>query len=97
MIKVYDSNNTPDLREKFVKAVTTVFMIGSNFLDFIEDEEYSNTYDCFSTSDDECYIINRETGEYINWYKFTHVGRDIHTTVEPDNLTEFLRRFLCDY
>ena len=81
-------------RETFNDAVTKVFKSGIAFLDFIEHEEYDvSSYDCFVAYDDECYIINRNTGEYINWYKFTHLGRDIHSTVNPDNFEEFLQKF----
>lgn len=79
-------------RQEFIDAVEEVFPM-DNIFDFIENEDYSNNYDCFITDSDECYIINRSTGEYINWYKFTHVGRDIHSTVSPDKFVEFLTKF----
>ena len=80
-------------RDAFVEAVKKVFTDTDAFLDFIENVDYSNNYDCFETGTDECYIINRNTGEYINWYKFTHIGRDIHSTVNPDKFEEFLQKF----
>lgn len=81
-------------REAFIDAVTKVFKSSIAFLDFIEHKEYDlSSYDCFVAYDDECYIINRDTGEYINWYKFPHLGRDIHSTVNPDNFEEFLQKF----
>lgn len=80
-------------RQEFINAVIRVFGDDGTFLDFIEDEDYSlSHYDCFATNE-ECYIINRSTGEYINWYKFTHLGRDIHSTVCPDKFDEFLTKF----
>ena len=80
-------------RDEFINAVTKVFKSCDVFFDFIEDEDYSNRYDCFVSGSDECYIINRSTGEYINWYKFTHLGRDIHSTVSPDKFVDFLTKF----
>lgn len=80
-------------RDEFVHAVIRVFGDDGIFLEFIEDEDYSPShYDCFATNE-ECYIINRCTGEYINWYKFTHIGRDIHSTVSPDKFEKFLQKF----
>lgn len=80
-------------RNEFLDAITKVFNDTTTFLDFIENEEYSNNYDYFISCSDECYIINRSTGEYINWYKFNHLGRDIHTTVKPYQIKDFLQEF----
>lgn len=91
MIKVYT-----DCRQQFIDAAIKVFGIDSSFFDQIDDEEYSDKYDVFNPSDGECYIINRETGEYINWYKFTHLGRDIHSTCPPERFEKFLREFKGD-
>ena len=94
MNKVYTSANVGDLRERLVNAVTEVFGDSEKFLDYIEDEKYiSSFYDVFYSGSGECYIINRSTGEYINWYKFTHIGRDIHSTVAPDDFIKFLSDF----
>lgn len=96
--KVYTNANVGDLRERFVNAVTEVFGDSEKFLDYIENEEYSQSfYDVFYSGSGECYIINRSTGEYINWYKFTNIGRDIHSTVAPDDFVKFLSDFgLCE-
>lgn len=87
-----------DCRKQFEDAVIKVFGETDNFLDFIENEEYSDLYNVFippflTANDDECYIINRGTGEYINWYKYTHIGRDIHSTVNPNDFVTFLEEF----
>lgn len=80
-------------RSEFIDAVRKVFGDTDNFLDYIENEMYSNNYDCFVAYSDEIYIINRSTGEYINWYKFNHLGRDIHSTVKPYQFKDFLQEF----
>ncbi len=90
---VYTQENTPGLRDKFADGVTTVFFHINCFLDFIEDGEYSSRYDAFLNYSDESYIIDRETGKYINWYKGDHIGRDIHMNIEPDKIVNFLRDF----
>lgn len=96
---IFNYTNCKDLRDLFCDAVTKVFGNSSAFIDFIENEKYSAKYDCFLDYDGENYIINRETGEYINWYKLTHVGRSISISTElpytdiqawiEDYLTEF--------
>lgn len=94
--RVYTLENTPDLRDKFADDAIAVFSSAEAFLDFIEDRKYSSRYDAFLDYNSETYIIDRETGKYINWYKASHIGRDIHTNVEPDKIAEFLREFKED-
>ena len=92
--KVYTAAGIGDLRERLVNAIVEVFGDSEKFLDYIENEEYPQSfYDVFYSGSGECYIINRSTGEYINWYKFTHIGRDIHSTVTPDDFVKFLSDF----
>lgn len=87
-IEVFTGN-----REQFVDAVKKVFGSADNFFDFIENDEYSDLYDVFYPDNGECYIINRGTGKYINWYKYVHIGRDIHSTVSPSEFVTFLGAF----
>lgn len=82
-----------DCRKQFEDAVKKVFGEADDFFDFIENDEYSDLYDVFYPENDECYIINRGTGEYINWYKYVHIGRDIHSTVNPNDFVTFLEEF----
>lgn len=82
-----------DCRKQFEDAVKKVFGSADDFFDFIEGDEYSDLYDVFYPDNDECYIINRRTGEYINWYKYTHIGRDIHSTVNQHDFVTFLKEF----
>lgn len=67
-----------NLRSLFCDAVTKVFGDSMTFLDFLENDEYSIKYDCYLDYSGENYIINRETGEYVNWYKLGHIGRCIY-------------------
>lgn len=93
-LRVYSQEDIPDLRDIFVKACKKEFGAAERILDIIYKRKFDVlNYDCWLNSDDECYIINRNTGEYINWYKTYHLGRDIHTTVEPDKIEEFLHAF----
>lgn len=88
-----------DLRDLFCSAVTKIFGDSTTFLDFIEDDKYSIKYDCFLDSDGENYIINRETGEYINWYKFYHIGRCINISVFNmyENIPKWIEEFLVEF
>ena len=93
-IKVYTQNNKKTIREDFVNAVKKVFNNDVMFfLDYMENEELGVEYDVFCDYNNESYIINRSTGEYVNWYKLDHVGRCIHSTVHPDYFVEFLTEF----
>lgn len=97
MSKVYTQNDIQTLRDDFINAVEEVFGENSlSFLDVIENEEYRFDYDVFYDCNGENYIINRLTGEYINWYKFTHIGRSICTTISDpskDGFVKFLKEF----
>ncbi|MBO7716727.1 MAG: hypothetical protein J6S85_24385 [Methanobrevibacter sp.] len=97
---IFNQNNYSDLRDIFSDTVIKVFGSTPLFLDFLENEEYNNIkYDCFIESDGETYIINRETGEYINWYKCYHIGRDIHISILSDsvNVLEWFEEFLFKF
>lgn len=87
-----------NLRDIFCEAVIKVFGSATTFLDFLENEEYSVKYDCFLNGSGENYIINRETGEYINWYKLTHIGRCINiSTLSTCNIPKWIEKFLVDF
>ena len=87
---VYTQNDIPSLREDFCYAVSVLFN-ENDFLDFIENDGCTDgVFDFFISCDDECYIINRLTGEYINWYKLTHIGREIHTNIQNPTRTKFI-------
>ena len=90
-----------DLKDLFCNAVTKVFGDSEAFLDFLEKMKYSITkYDCFLNYNGENYIINRQTGEYINWYKLDHIGRDIHISSMfhmYKNIPTWFEEFLTEF
>ena len=97
---IYNQTNfIKDLRDLFCDAVNKVFGDSMTFLDFLENEEYSSKYDCFLDYNGENYIINRETGEYINWYKLDHIGRCINIQCIRLNSTfpKWIENFLIDF
>jgi len=98
---IFNRTTRKDLRDLFCNAIDKVFGDSTTFLDFLENEEYSVTkYDCYIDCNGENYIINRETGEYINWYKFTHIGRDIHVSTgffSHNTIQEWIEKFLVEF
>lgn len=88
-----------ELRNLFCNTVIKIFGDLSAFLDFLEDGKYSYKYDCFLDCNGENYIINTETGEYINWYKFSHIGRCIHisTLSRRENIPVWIEKFLIEF
>ncbi len=98
---IFNQTTHKDLRDLFCNAVTKVFVNSEAFLDFIEEMNYSIAkYDCYFNYGGENYIINRQTGEYINWYKFDHIGRDIHissTFHMHKNMPAWFEEFLTEF
>lgn len=97
---ILNNTNTENLRYIFCNAVLKNFGDSTSFLDFIEEENYSTKYDCCVYRNDENYIINRETGEYVNWYKFNHIGRDIHISImktDKIDVSKWIDDFLVDF
>ena len=82
-------------RDVLVSNIENIFSIDNKnaidvFLDIVE-ENCVPGYDMIK-HDDEIYIIDREHCQYINWYKLTHIGRDLHTNMSDDEIIEFLNR-----
>lgn len=89
-MKVYNQYNFEGLRRFVCQEIDAIFGI-EQFLDMVDEVDgVTDKYD-FLKSNDEFYIINRETGQYINRYKYTHIGRDIHMNFNPIELRKFLR------
>jgi len=96
---IFNQINRKDLRDLFCNAVTKVFGDSMTFLDFLENGKYSDKYDCYLDYNEENYIINRETGEYINWYKLNHIGRciNISTFHMYNNIPKWIEEFLVEF
>lgn len=97
---IFNQTNLENLRDLYSNAVTKIFGDSTTFLDFLENEEYSlSKYDCYLDYSGENYIINRETGEYINWYKLNHIGRDIHISTSRwyMDTTKWIEEFLTEF
>ena len=96
---IFNQTSHKDLRDLFCSAVTKVFGDSMTFLDFLENDEYSAKYDCYLDYNGENYIINRETGEYINWYKLDHIGRciNISTSFFYINIPKWIEDFLVKF
>jgi len=92
-------HSSKGLRDLFCNAVTKIFGDSMTFLDFLENDKYSTKYDCFLDYNGENYIINRETGEYINWYKLDHIGRCISISTKSwyKNIPKWIEDFLLKF
>ena len=95
----FNQTTRKDLRDLFCNAVIKAFGDSMTFLDFLENEKYSTKYDCYLDYNGENYIINRETGEYINWYKLDHIGRciNISTLSSYKNIRKWIEDFLVEF
>ena len=93
------TNFNKDLRDIFCNIITKIFGDSIAFLDFLENKEYSTKYDCYLDYNGENYIINRETGEYINWYKLDHIGRDINISIIHlhTSIPKWIEKFLVEF
>ncbi len=100
---VLDLNNCDNMREIFCDTVNKVFGSSDIFFDILENDKYIHNFDYILRSDDDNYIINITTGEYIIWYKTYHLGRCINISVA--NVEEFYKmginkwfeKFLTDF
>ena len=96
---IFNQTSRKDLRDLFCDAVIKVFGDSMTFLDFLENDRYSTKYDCYLDYNGENYIINRETGEYINWYKLDHIGRciTISTLLPYKDIPKWIEDFLIKF
>jgi hypothetical protein len=84
---VLNLSNYKNMREIFCDSVTKVFGSSDTFFDILESGKYVHNFDYILRSDDDNYIINITTGEYITWYKTYHLGRYVNISVA--NVEEF--------
>ena len=98
---IFNQTSVKDLRDVFCNAVINIFGDSMTFLDFLENEEYSTAkYDCYLDYNGENYIINRETGEYVNWYKLDHIGRCINISIlisSNTTISKWIDNFLIKF
>lgn len=66
-------------------------ILGESFLGIIHGGKENDAYKvwCFNQ---EVYLLQKDTGVIINWYKLNHVGRDLsfNTEISSLQLYEFL-------
>lgn len=76
-------------REEFTNIFCSVFN-PDNICDIIFSGYEGYSYKCW-IYDDEVYILNKETGDFINWYKIDHIGRCLTSTIgsKPSDYVKF--------
>lgn len=72
-------------REDLCKVVKEVYGGIDKFLDDVE-EDCIIRFSVFCTINEssgngDVLILDRETHQYISWYKLSHLGRDLHTNI----------------
>ena len=81
-------------RSEFVNHIETIFGDVDKFFDIIEEGVIE--FDYLQNPSDGCsgeiYIVDRETKQYVNWYKLTHIGRDFHTNMTDEVIVNFLKK-----
>ena len=77
-------------RDELCNEIKRIFGDCDKFLDIIE-EDIPYGYHFFKYDGDEIYIIDTRKCKFINWYKLTHIGRDLHTDMKSkEELIKFL-------
>lgn len=85
-------------REDLCKVVKEVYGDIDKFLDDVEEDRIRR-FSVFCTINESSgngnvLILDRETHQYISWYKFSHLGRDLHTNINSEvELFEFISIF----
>lgn len=97
---VFTDSTYENIRDIILHTVVDVFEEDDSFVDFLENGLYDHVqYDCFIDPDGENYIINCDTGDYVNWYKLNHIGRYPHVSMVScsNDIKEFLKKFFTDF
>lgn len=90
--------NPENLRELFEKYMRENFENIDDFFDAVEENDFGSHFECACSigecvGNGEIFIIDYDTGHYINWYKLTHFGRSASTNVNSeDELKAFFKK-----
>lgn len=89
----------PIEREEFVTAFCSVLdsendsvITNTDIYDIITEGYEGDTYKCW-LYDDEVYILNKDTGDLVNWYKIGHIGRCLTSTL-GSNSSDYVKFFV---
>lgn len=85
-------------REQLCEVVKGIYSDFDKFLDDVEEDcVYSFNVYCSineSPGNGEILILEKETKQYISWYKLSHIGRDLETNIPTySELVLFITRF----
>lgn len=90
--------NPDNLRELFEDLVAENFKNNDEFLDAVEENDFGTHFECTcsvgeSVGNGEIFIIDFDTGKYVNWYKLSHIGRSASTNVDSkEELEAFFKK-----
>ncbi len=89
-------------RVRLVEIVCTFAKNLDEFYDIFENNGAGPRFDCLTVvgehhSNTECYIVDRETGHYVNWYKAYHFGRSYTTNMQTEEeVMQFFASFFLE-
>lgn len=91
-ITYHKQGTTPLTRDQLCNVVKEVY---TNTDDFFDDVEYGSVEDFVVTfEDDDILITNRNSNQFVGWYKLYHLGRALTTNIsELNTLEQFIRTF----
>lgn len=91
-ITYHKHGTTPLTRDQLCNVVKEVY---TNTNDFFDDVEYGSVEDFVVTfEDDDILITNRNSNQFVGWYKLYHLGRALTTNIsELNTLEQFIKAF----
>lgn len=91
-ITYHKQGTIPLTRDQLCNVVKEVY---TNTEDFFDDVEYGSVEDFVVTfEDDDILITNRNSNQFVGWYKLYHLGRALTTNIsELNTLEQFIRTF----
>lgn len=91
-ITYHKQGTTPLTRDHLCNTVRAVY---TNEDDFFDDVEYGSVGNfVVSIEDDDILITDRNSNQFIGWYKLYHLGRALTTNIsELNTLEQFIRAF----
>ena len=91
-ITYHKQGTTPLTRDPLCNVVKEVY---TNTDDFFDDVEYGSVEDfVVSIEDEDILITNRNSNQFVGWYKLYHLGRALTTNIsELNTLEQFIQAF----
>ena len=97
LAQLKNDNSEVIFRDELCSEIERIFGSIDKFFDIVE-EDIPYEWHYFKYDFDEIYIIDRKNCKFMNWYKLTHIGRDLHTDMKTkEEVIDFLQRLYDDW